>query len=57
MKTQDTAHHATMLLLTAGVGGMVLGFAVYKFTHFAPAILLGVVLSVIFTLVVTHEKR
>jgi hypothetical protein len=57
MKTQDTSHHASMLLLTAGLGGMVLGFGVYTLTHFAPAILLGVVLSVVFTLVVTHERR
>ena len=55
MRAQDREHHQTMLLLTSGVGGMVLGFGVYSFTHFAPAILLATIASVLFTLFVTHE--
>ena len=57
MKVQDSSHRASMLLLTAGIGGMVLGFGVYTFTHFAPAILCGVIVSVVFTLIVTHERK
>jgi hypothetical protein len=57
MKTQQSEHHASMVLLTSGIGGMVLGFGVYTFTHFAPVILLFTVLSVVFTLVVTREKK
>jgi Zn-dependent protease with chaperone function len=57
MKTHEQEHHATMVLLTSGIGGMVLGFGVYTFTHFAPVILLFTVLSVVFTLVVTREKK
>lgn len=57
MKTHEREHHMTMVLLTAGVGGMVLGFGVYTFTHFAPAIFCGVVLSVLFTLWVTRERK
>jgi len=57
MKTHDSAHHASMVVLTSGIGGMVLGFGVYRMTHFAPAILCGVVLSVLFTLWVTRERK
>jgi tetrahydromethanopterin S-methyltransferase subunit D len=57
MKTHEREHHASMVVLTAGIGGMVLGFGVYRWTHFAPAILCGVVLSVLFTLIVTREGR
>jgi hypothetical protein len=57
MKTHEREHHMTMVLLTAGIGGMVLGFGVYSFTHFAPAIFCGVVLSVLFTLFVTRDRK
>ena len=57
MKAHDSAHHASMVLLTAGIGGMVLGFGVFKLTHFAPAIFCGVILSVLYTLWLTREKR
>ena len=57
MKTQDSTHHLIMLLLTSGLGGMVLGFGVYTFTHFAPAILLLTVFSVLFTLFVTRDRH
>lgn len=57
MRAHDPGRESSMLALTAGIGGMVLGFGVYKLTHFAPAILLGVVLSVVFTMLVTHESR
>lgn len=57
MKTHEREHHMTMVLLTSGIGGMVLGFGVYSFTHFAPAIFCGVVLSVLFTLWVTRERK
>ena len=57
MKTHEREHHMTMVLLTSGIGGMVLGVGVYTFTHFAPAIFCGVVLSVLFTLWVTRERN
>ena len=57
MKLHEREHHANMVLLTSGVGGMVLGFGLYALTHFAPAILLCTVASVVFTMVVTREKK
>jgi hypothetical protein len=57
MKAQDRSHEQAKLLLTSGIGGMVLGFGVYSFTHFAPAILLLTIFSVLFTLWVTHESK
>jgi hypothetical protein len=57
MKAHDQAHHTSMVLLAAGIGGMVLGFGLYRLTHFPPAIFCGVIVSVLYTLWVTREKK
>jgi hypothetical protein len=57
MKTHEREHHANMVLLTSGIGGMVLGFGLYRLTHFAPVIFLCTIVCVVFTMVVTRERK